>query len=394
LKTIVSHLADLAKHRTSFLDFVHITISAFAGVADNPAFSTVGPVSLQVLEIAKLYSGMRNIKDDALGFNPGGNELVKFLKEDLMKVLVTFIGRLAGTWIKVDDAPADIEAKDSKKEKSEEKKKKDGEKSDEKKKESDKEKMIQGILSSKLLSGGIENRFIKIFSKKFLHQLKELVEITDDNKIKNYLEDEEDNDEDILLKNIITPGKSLEEESFIDVFQLLLKKKGCMWHNANGEKGMLLCRYSFACMIKIATNFEEIMNLIDQNDMNITELPMNLDEADKIIELAALAKELPAFDKIFDRWEASSRMRTWLSDKKKNLSNRKGYDEKVSGEKTKEDVEVEKIFERIKDKASLLIKLSMPSAWSQDSQIILSDKLPGIADMKLYRALLLYLKKK
>ena len=74
----------------------------------------------------------------------------------MIKILVGYIGKIAGVLIKH-------------------------------KKSADKptpeEQLNKKILESKLLSGGLENRFLKIFSKQSRNQIQEVIELVGDKKI-------------------------------------------------------------------------------------------------------------------------------------------------------------------------------------------------------------------
>ena len=62
--------------------------------------------------------------------------------------------------------------------------------------ETEDEKSQWYLLESKLFSGGIENRFMKIFSKESRLHIKELCEITGDDTVKSYLELDDITDDD------------------------------------------------------------------------------------------------------------------------------------------------------------------------------------------------------
>lgn len=87
-----------------------------------------------------------------------------------------FLGMIAYKLVKVKEAEKDSEKKE---------------------KESPNEKMQELIIQSNLLSGGIENRFITLFSPDTQQQLKALVQISSDKKLEQllseaYHEDDED----------------------------------------------------------------------------------------------------------------------------------------------------------------------------------------------------------
>lgn len=88
------------------------------------------------------------------------------------------------------------------------------------------------------------------------------------------------------------------------------------------------------------------------------------------------------YEKIISRWEASTNMRIYLTEKKKNLSVK--FDESGDDPDTsKSDAEVVKIIEKIVEKAELIVKLSMPKSWDIDSskEVLVSEVEPHDDDM-------------
>ena len=91
------------------------------------------------------------------------------------------------------------------------------------KKLTEEEKMHKLLLHSKLVSGGIENRFINLFSKDTLHVLKDIVEITKDSKISEFIEKGHGDHDDELISNIIYSGT----DSRVDKLIYLIHKIFC-----------------------------------------------------------------------------------------------------------------------------------------------------------------------
>lgn len=104
---------------------------------------------------------------------------------------------------------------------------------------------------------------MKIFSKENRKALEEIIDVTGDEQIRDYLKSEETIDEDKILDEIIHTGKNVEVDRVIDLLQFQLKKSGCMWHNACGEEGMILSRGSFACMIKVMGLGDDFLAMVD-----------------------------------------------------------------------------------------------------------------------------------
>ena len=129
----------------------------------SPNQVTVSAISIQIINFIKIYTNLRELKNDDISFNASsGFELEEYLNKNLITLLVGFISKIAGGLIK--------------------KKKQNVEnaESTEEKKETEEEKINRNLLESKLLSGGIENRFLKIFSKENWKALEEIVDVTGD----------------------------------------------------------------------------------------------------------------------------------------------------------------------------------------------------------------------
>jgi len=182
---------------------------------------------------------------------------------------------------------------------------------------------------------------------------------------------------------------------------------------------MVLSRASFACMIKVMGLGDDFMAMVDAVEMAAGMQDGGPDEIQN--ELLKELKSCQNYDQIYARWEASSWMRTWFIDKKKSWANKvkeeeekkkkeeekkeekkdeKKDDKKEEGKKdegkkeeekmkeeapkeeikeekkevieeetivtsekkgkTKDEIELSKIIEKIVEKAEFIIKLSMP----------------------------------
>jgi len=93
---------------------------------------------------------------------------------------------------------------------------KDQEKKD---KESPSEKMQDLIIQSNLLSGGIENRFITLFSNDTQATLMDLIKISHDTKLQQMLvEKPKDFEDDLLLSSLIHAGKDNKVDKIVEYF--------------------------------------------------------------------------------------------------------------------------------------------------------------------------------
>ena len=63
------------------------------------------------------------------------------------------------------------------------------------------------------------------------------------------------------------------------------------------------------------------------------------------------------FDRIFQRWEHSAKMRVWYNSKVKDVSNKYADNEEAS------DKELESLRKKIIEKAEFIVKLKQPEQW-------------------------------
>jgi hypothetical protein len=99
---------------------------------------------------------------------------------------------------------------------------------------------------------------------------------------------------------------------------------------------MRLSRASFAVMIKFSEYFEEFIQIVDEIEMHWMDLE---GDEERDIKIKDILKQTPHYEQISKRWESASKMRQWISEKKKNLI-----------EKIKKDVEVEYKKKKEEDK--------------------------------------------
>ena len=104
----------------------------------------------------------------------------------------------------------------------------------------------------------------------------------------------------------------------------------------SGEDGMRLSRASFAVMIKFSEFFEEFNMLVDEVLMMWEDLE---EDPERELKIKDMIKQAPHYEQIAKRWESASKMRQWISEKKKNLI-----------EKVKIEVEAEYTKKKAEDK--------------------------------------------
>lgn len=104
----------------------------------------------------------------------------------------------------------------------------------------------------------------------------------------------------------------------------------------SGEDGMRLSRAAFAVMIKFSEFFEEFNMLVDEVLMMWEDLE---EDPERDLKIKDLIKQAPHYEQIAKRWESASKMRQWISEKKKNLI-----------EKVKKEVEAEYTKKKAEEK--------------------------------------------
>ena len=88
--------------------------------------------------------------------------------------------------------------------------------------------------------------------------------------------------------------------------------------NLGGGDGMRITRAAFSVMVKFSDMFDDLSSVLDEIDMiSSTTEPAQLDQA-----LKDQLRNHPNWEHLFKRWESASKMRSWISEKKKNLAER------------------------------------------------------------------------
>ncbi len=82
---------------------------------------------------------------------------------------------------------------------------------------------------------------------------------------------------------------------------------------------MRMSRAAFGVMIKFSDLTDTIQMIVDEIDLTWADLES---DPQRDIKIKDLIKTLPNFESIQKSWESASKMRTWIIEKKKNLSER------------------------------------------------------------------------
>ena len=253
------------------------------------------------------------------------------LSEDFMKFLIWSLSKIAHSFIKI--------------------------------KESDKQKddestTSQNLLKSKLLSGGIQNRFLSCLSKETWETIENLAEMTGDKKMMQYLSKIELLPEDELMLGFIHPGTNPSIDSFMEILQwnLLKKNPGV---KAGGKEGMEVSRCAFASILSLnrheeACSYANLQTIIDQIEISLESWDESMNENQKNKQIMEDLKELGDMTPIIERWESASKMRMWLQEKRKDISN---YIKKKVEAEFQKKREEEQQLEEIKEKSAHEIEI-------------------------------------
>jgi hypothetical protein len=243
---------------------------------------------------------MKKHSEKVSAFNGDKDRLKKFL-DQISRGLGWFLGMTSYKLIKVKDEkePEKKEGKDA---------------------AAGETKMQDLIIQSTLLSGGIENRFISLFSQEGLSQLHDLIKISEDKKLLALISAEsKETEDDKLIEAVIHQGQNPHVDRLLAYLQGFLTRKipFCAFANLGGADGMRLTRAAFGVMIRFSELYDSFLQLADTVDM---EWSMLEGDEDREIKMKELIKAAPHYDSILKRWESAAKMRLWINEKKSNLA--------------------------------------------------------------------------
>lgn len=143
-------------------------------------------------------------------------------------------------------------------------------------------------------------------------------------------------EDDSFVSAVIHAGENAAVDRVIGCLQYLLERKVPMvtYARINGADGMQLSRAAFGAMIKFSEYFQAFVDLVDDAE---TEWEMLKDDAERDIKLREHLKAAPQFEGIQKRWESATKMRQWITEKKKNLIERIRKDVEAEFKKKKEE---------------------------------------------------------
>jgi len=189
------HLHKIAHLNNNFLRMMQVYVAAFASLKNSTNDKTL-LLSIKILKVIEIFIKLEEVVSDDLILSKSEDLLRNHLNKDIIKFFLWTNLKLVYSFFKTKNkADLNKEVKINKK-----------------------------ILDSKLLSGGIENRFLPILSNDAINLLSDMCEITTDNTFKQYLQSEpKELDEDQVLMSIIHQGKDKDIDRIIDLLQINLE---------------------------------------------------------------------------------------------------------------------------------------------------------------------------
>lgn len=97
-----------------------------------------------------------------------------------------------------------------------------------------------------------------------------------------------------------------------------------------------MSRLAFAVMVKFASHIVDVENLIDEIDLLDSEMAEDTSKQERLLKYKEALAPSDNFICLFKLWASSSRMRLWITEKKKNLA------EKIEKDITKDFLDEKK----------------------------------------------------
>lgn len=132
-------------------------------------------------------------------------------------------------------------------------------------KETDEEKNYKLLLHSKIFSGGFENRYLHLFSKRTVKKMQELADITEDKDFLEYFTNDLEAlsvAADKVLMAILYDRRNDKVDRLIELLQKNFSKT-VIWSNIGGLIGERMVRSAFAPMIKFSSLSQDFQSLLE-----------------------------------------------------------------------------------------------------------------------------------
>lgn len=226
------------------------------------------------------------------------------------------------------------------------------------------------ILNSKLFAGGIDFEDIVKDNDPILMNVINIFEtIKPENE---YISKNQKTSEKLMLNSIVQ-GDDKNINILLAIFQKRFSKE-VVWAHLGGSQADSLVRAAFASLIRHSgqsNHFDTLLDIIEFSENEENEIAEN----DESLSEKVINHE--NYQSLYKKWQAASRMRTWLVEKKKNvdealektkpkLKNADSEKEAAEKDENNSDEIMKKIIDQTIIKAKFLIKLNPSPAFSAD----------------------------
>ena len=179
-------------------------------------------------------------------------------------------------------------------------------------KETDEEKNYKLLLHSKIFSGGFENRFLPLFSKRTIKRLQELTDVTEDKALLALFADgdSDQHPDDRCLFAVLHEKRDAKIDAFLCFLQRNFAKT-VVWGNVGGFTAERMVRSAFAPMLKFSNLTADFLALADEFAVE-EELGAEIaDSKEREQRILTQLRLNPKFEVVQKRWGVASRMRTF-----------------------------------------------------------------------------------
>jgi hypothetical protein len=181
------------------------------------------------------------------------------------------------------------------------------------------------LLKSKILSGGLQRRFLSNLSENTKNVIKIMIEYEKDKHLFSDLTNPTPCEMHKYMMSIIGKERNENVELFIKFLQWNLLKRNPM-AKAGGEEGLMATRCAFA--VNLSLNRKDNAFSEDNLGLILCNFEIHFENSDgeskiedEFSHILVELKSLSNIEPIIQCWEASSKIRIWLQEKRRDISN-------------------------------------------------------------------------
>ncbi len=198
------------------------------------------------------------------------------------------------------------------------------------------------ILNSKLFAGGIDFEDVKKDNDQIVTNILNIFNNILPENEEHHTSSPNNLKEKKLLFNILN-GDDLMCNKVLEVFQKKFSKE-VVWAKIGGEHADKLVRAAYASLLRHSSQSQDFLELVSA--LELCEENENAESSEVIYY--DLVSQHPKFMSLYKKWQAASRMRTWLIEKKKNVDEALERNKNVSSNKKTAEEEQKEIAEEEK----------------------------------------------